>query len=68
LLIVQIECMKVLIDIPDKKADFIIEVLHNFSFIKTTTITPQKADLLKDLKNSVDQINSFKKGKRLCHR
>ena len=55
--------MKVLIDVPDKKADFLIEVLHNFSFVKTTTITPQKAEVLKDLKNSVDQINSFKKGK-----
>ncbi|MBK7053428.1 MAG: transposase [Leptospiraceae bacterium] len=43
-------------------------ILHNFSFIKTTTIAPQKAELLKDLKDSVDQINSFKKGKRLCHR
>jgi hypothetical protein len=55
--------MKVLIEVPDKKADFIIEVLQNFSFVKTTTITPPKAELLKDLKDSVDQINAFKKGK-----
>ncbi|MDX1957935.1 MAG: hypothetical protein SFU98_05145 [Leptospiraceae bacterium] len=55
--------MKVLIDVPDKKADFIIEVLHNFSFIKTTTITPIKAELLKDLKDSIEEVNSFKKGK-----
>lgn len=55
--------MKVLIDIPDKKADFIIEVLHNFSYIKTTMITARKAELLQDLKDSVGELNSYKKGK-----
>ena len=55
--------MKVLIDVPDKKADFIIEVLHNFSYIKTTMITARKAELLQDLKDSVGELNSYKKGK-----
>lgn len=55
--------MKVLIEVPDKKADFIIEVLHNFSFVKTTTITDKKAEFIKDLKDSVNQVNAFKKRK-----
>lgn len=55
--------MKVLIEVPDKKADFIIEVLHYFSFVKTTMLTPKKAEFINDLKTSINQINSFKKGK-----
>lgn len=36
--------MKVLLDIKDNKADFVMELLRSFSFVKTETIaSPKKA-------------------------
>ena len=55
--------MKVLLDIKDSKADFIIELLRNFSFVKTETLTPSKAQFLKDLKGSVEEITLAQEGK-----
>lgn len=56
--------MKILLDIKDSKAAFLIEILKNFSFVKTvTTITPAKGELMKDIKESVDELNLIKEGK-----
>lgn len=55
--------MKLLLDIKDNKADFILELLKNFSFVKTETISPQKAQFLKELKGSVEEVQLAKQGK-----
>jgi hypothetical protein len=55
--------MKMLLDIKDNKADFIIELLKNFSFVKTETLTPAKAAFLKDLKGSVEEVTLARQGK-----
>ncbi|MEI6088599.1 MAG: hypothetical protein WCR66_13485 [Bacteroidota bacterium] len=55
--------MKLLLDIQDNKAEFVIEMLKNFKFIKAERITPEKAQLIKEIKESVEYINLVKKGK-----
>ena len=55
--------MKLLLEINDSQAAFFMEMLKNFSFVKTTQLTEAKADLLKDLKDSVDEIRLAKQGK-----
>ena len=55
--------MKLLLDIKDSKADFIVELLNNFSFVKTQSLTPAKAKFLKELKDSVDEVRLAKEGK-----
>lgn len=55
--------MKVLLDIKDSQAPFFMELLKNFSFVKATTLSPQKAEVLKNLKESVEQVNLAKEGK-----
>ncbi len=55
--------MKVLLDIKDKKAAFFMELLKSFSYVKTQPLTPQKAQFLKELKGSVDEIILAKQGK-----
>ena len=55
--------MKVILDIPDNKASFFLELLKNFSFIKAKTITPTKAELIEDIKQAVDNLNLVKQGK-----
>ncbi|HPN19868.1 MAG TPA: hypothetical protein PK546_09985 [Chitinophagales bacterium] len=55
--------MKVLLDIKDSKADFVMELLNNLSFVKTETISPKKERFLKELKKSVNEVNLAKQGK-----
>lgn len=55
--------MKLLLDIKDNKAAFFVEVLKNFSFVKATPISENKAEFLKDLKESVEEVRLAKQGK-----
>jgi predicted DNA-binding protein len=54
--------MRVLLDIKDEKALHLLEVLKSLPYVKTTTLTEEKAQLLEDLKESVDTLNQVKKG------
>lgn len=55
--------MKVLLDIPDNKAAFFMELLKNFSFVKAKPISPEKAQLLLELKEAIENLNLVKEGK-----
>jgi hypothetical protein len=55
--------MKVLLDIKDSKANFVLELLKNLSFVKAKPLTPQKAELFEDLKEAVETVNLIKQGK-----
>lgn len=55
--------MKVLLDIKDNKAEFVMELLQSLSFVKAETISPAKAHFLKEFKQSVDEVNLAKQGK-----
>ncbi len=54
--------MKVLFDIQDNKADFIMELLNSFSFVKAKQITKGKSQFIEDIKTAVDNLNLVKKG------
>jgi len=55
--------MKVLLDIKDEKAHFVMELLQNFSFVKAKTLTPYKAKVLEDVKEAVEEMKLVKAGK-----
>ncbi|MEP7171802.1 MAG: hypothetical protein ABI855_20680 [Bacteroidota bacterium] len=55
--------MKVLLDIKDNKAGFVMELLKNFSFVKTQNLTPTKAQFLQELKEAVEEVTLAKQGK-----
>ena len=55
--------MKAVLDIRDSKAQFVMELLDNFSFVKVKPITNRKALLLSEIKEAVDTVNLVKKGK-----
>lgn len=55
--------MKVLVDIKDSKAAFIIELLNNFSFVKAKPITNEKALLMEEIKEAVENVKLAKEGK-----
>ncbi len=55
--------MKIILDIKDDKAPFIMELLKNFSFVKTKPLTNYKYEVLEGLRDAVDEVNMAKEGK-----
>ena len=56
--------MKILLEVKDDKALQLVALLKELKFVKTTTITPEKALLLKEMKEAVDELNMVKKGRK----
>ena len=61
--IFKIKNMKAVLDIRDSKAAFVRELLGNFSFVRVYPITNEKALLLSEIREAVDNVNLVKKGK-----
>jgi len=55
--------MKVLVEVKDSKANFILELLNDFSFVKAKTISPAKAQLIEEIKDAMENLNLVKQGK-----
>ncbi len=55
--------MKVLLEIKDSKAAFILERLKNFSYVKFMPLTAYKAEELEGIKEAVEEIKLIKAGK-----
>lgn len=55
--------MKVLLDIKDNKADFVMELLESLSFVKAEAISTPKARFLKEFKQAVDEVRLAEQGK-----
>ena len=55
--------MKVLLDIKDDKATFFMEVLKNFSFVKIKPLSDQKAQLIGEIKEAVENLKQVREGK-----
>ena len=55
--------MRVLLDIKDSKAFHLLEVLKGLSYVKTKTISDEKALLIEDIKDAVDELSLIRQGK-----
>lgn len=55
--------MKVLLDIKDNKAGFVMELLKNLPFVKARPLTPSKAQVLEELREAVENMTLVKEGK-----
>lgn len=56
--------MKIILDIRDEKATFIMEVLKNFKDIREAKlITSYKAEILEGLRDAIDEVKQIKQGK-----
>ena len=56
--------MKLLLEIKEEKAAFILELLKNFSFVKAKPLTPYKAEVMEGLNEAVKEMNELKAGKK----
>ncbi len=55
--------MKVLLDIKDNKAAFVMELLRSFSFVKAKPLTDEKAVVMQDIREAVEELKLVKEGK-----
>jgi hypothetical protein len=55
--------MKVLLDIKDNKAPFVMELLQSLSFVKAKPLTPYKAEVLEGIREAVEEMKLIKAGK-----
>lgn len=55
--------MKVLLDIRDDKAPFILEILEGFKYVKTKSLTEANSLFLSELKGAVEEMKLIKSGK-----
>ncbi len=55
--------MKILLDIKDNKAAFMMELLRSFSFVKAKPLTEEKALVMQDIREAVEELKLVKEGK-----
>jgi hypothetical protein len=55
--------MKVLLDIKDNKATHLLEVLKGLKYVKATPLTEEKALLINEIKEAVENLKLVRKGK-----
>lgn len=55
--------MKVLLDIRDDKASFFMELLKDFSYVKTKKLTDANSTFLNELAEAVEDVRLIKAGK-----
>ena len=56
--------MKILLDVPDKKAVSLMSVLKDLSYVKARQLTESKAQLMKELREASLEVKAIKTGKR----
>jgi hypothetical protein len=55
--------VKVLLDIKDGKATHLLEVLKGLSYVKAKTISEEKALLMEEIKEAVEELKLVREGK-----
>jgi hypothetical protein len=53
--------MKVILEIQDNKASFLMELLNNFKFVKVKPITNEKALLIEEIKEAFENVKLVKR-------
>lgn len=56
--------MKILLEIPDNKADSLLEVLKSISYVKAKPLTDAKALLMGELREAVEEMELIRAGKK----
>lgn len=58
-----LNAMRVLLDIKDSKALHLLEVLKGLSYVKAKTISDEKALLMEEMKEAVQELTLIRQGK-----
>lgn len=52
-----------MVEVKDSKASFFMELMRSFSYVKARPITDEKAQLLEEIKEAVENVKLAKQGK-----
>ncbi len=55
--------MKVLLDIKDSKVQFVMELLQNLPYVKAKPLSDEKAQLMSEIREAVENLKLVKRGK-----
>ncbi|KGE14185.1 hypothetical protein [Sphingobacterium deserti] len=55
--------MKVILDIKDNKAAFVMELLSNLSFVKARPLSEDDVILIEEIKQAVEELKLVREGK-----
>lgn len=55
--------MKVLLDIKDSKVPFVMELLNSLNFVKAKPLTDEKAELMGNIREAVEELKLVRQGK-----
>ena len=58
--------MKVLLDIQDDKANKLLKALKALPYVKTEQLTGEKAELLTEIKEAVEELKLVLEGKKVA--
>jgi len=56
--------MQVLLNIPDTKAPFLMDVLQHISYVEAKPLTDEKALLLSEIKDAVEEMKLIRAGQK----
>lgn len=56
--------MKILLDIPDNKASSLMEVLQSISYVKAKPLTDEKALVMTEIREAVEEMKLIRAGKK----
>lgn len=56
--------MKILLEIKDNKVSFIMELLNSLNFVKAKLLSDEKAELMSDIREAVEEVKLIKDGKK----
>ncbi len=56
--------MKVVLDIKDNKADFILDWLKQYTYVKIKPVKRPKEKLISDLKEAIEEVELIEAGKK----
>lgn len=56
--------MKIILDVPDLKAEMMLELLSHFPFVKVARMSKEKARSVEDLFEAMSEIGEIRSGRR----
>jgi hypothetical protein len=56
--------MKILLEVNNNKAAFILDMLKQYSFVKAKPVAAEKARLKKEIKEAIDELKLVLEGKK----
>ena len=55
--------MNVLLKIKDGKVEFVMELLNNLSFVEAKQLSDEKAEIISNVREAVEEFNLIREGK-----